>query len=574
MRIRKNDSTQSANFEPGRPTEQKKDGKPASTATSAADNAQWRAFAAEPNGKAASTSAGSSPQRVLGGHLVTLGTTASKVEVPDRLFIGGEWVEPAGGGTFPVTNPATGEVIFQAPLGTAKDVERAVSAARATFDSGVWSNLSGEQRGAYLDAIAQKLDAQRQEFVELETLNNGKTHAEAQADIQLTIDVFKMYAEEARKLNVAVGRNEPLPDPTYKGEIYQRALGVVGAIVPWNYPLAIAAWKMGPALAAGCTMVIKPSEYTPVSLQRFAKLLEEVGLPSGVVNVVPGFGADAGAALAKSKGINRITFTGSVPTGKAIAHAAAENLIPASLELGGKSPIIICNDADLEKHLDWMVYSAFALGGQVCSLTAKFIIHEGIYDEFVQKFVARTKELRIGEGSGKGVHLGPLISERQLQRVQEYIESGKREGATLLLGGGRPKGVGKKGFYLEPTIFTDVRPDMKIVREEIFGPVVTLMKFKTDKEALALANDTEYGLAAAVFSKDEERAKRLVLGVDCGVKWVNNAQPVFPQLPWVGIKQSGVNSADLGRNAVRAYLVETPVLTYRGGPFAFPANPE
>jgi betaine-aldehyde dehydrogenase len=474
-------------------------------------------------------------------------------------LIGGEWVSPAKGRTMPVIDPATGKPIARVAAATKEDVDRAVDAARAAFVT--WKKTSGAERATFLEAIADRLMADQQLFAEAEVRNNGKPLADAMVDVSDTADTFRYYAKLARELDE--NRIEPLPlmNQALKADTRKQPIGVAGAIIPWNYPLMMAAWKVAPALAAGCTMVLKPSELTPITALMLGKVAQEAGLPPGVLNIINGTGKEAGQALASSPKIDKLAFTGGTETGRKIALAAAENIIPAGLELGGKSPLIIMSDADIDKALPWVRFGIFGNQGEVCSATSRVIVHESIKDEFLRRLVEQTKQLKVGNGMEPGNKIGPLISEPHLMKVMGAIETAKAERATLVCGGNRlhPE---SGGFYLEPTIFTDVTPDMAIFQKEIFGPVLAVTTFKDEEEAIRLANDSMFGLAASVFSRDPATLERVADQIDAGVVWKNCSQPVAADgPPWGGMKKSGIGR-ELGHWGLNNYLQTKSVAEY------------
>ncbi len=383
--------------------------------------------------------------------------------------------------------------------------------------------------------MANKIDHHAEELAELETLNGGKPIRETQYDMVDAANCFRYYAGLITK---PTGQTVDVPAPSMTS-IVREPIGVCGQIIPWNYPLLMAAWKLAPALAAGNTCVIKPSEYTPLTLIRFAELLQELELPPGVVNVVLGDGA-VGLPIAESKLVDKVAFTGSVKTGKAVAQAALSNLKKVTLELGGKSPMVVFDDVDVDTAVDYALFAIYCNAGQVCSAGSRMIVQDSIYATFVEKMVARAKKIKVGPGFDETTEMGPLVSEPQMKRVLEYIEIGKREGAKLEVGGERLSGDAfGKGFYVNPTIFSNVRPDMRIVQEEIFGPVVVVQKFSSEEEAVQLANDTDFGLAGAVFSNDVTRAHRVVKQLRAGITWVNGYHNTYNECPWGGYKQSG-----------------------------------
>jgi betaine-aldehyde dehydrogenase len=514
----------------------------------------WQAFAQNASQVANGPTGGVSAKGVL------LGKALDPLGVPTKLFIGGEWVAPEGNRTTKVYDPATERLLYRCPSASKADVAKAVSAARTAFDSGIWSGLTGEQRAQYLDAIADQLRAKQKEIAELEVKNNGKPLADAMMDVSDSADCFSYYARLAKNLDREQNAPLPLMNEALDCKIRREPLGVAAAIIPWNYPLLMAAWKVAPALAAGCTMVLKPSEVTPITAMKLAEICDEIGLPPGVLNVVPGTGKDAGKALATSKGIDKLAFTGGTETGKRIMRAASENLIPVTLELGGKSPAVVFQDADIDRIVDWVAFGVFGNQGEVCSATSRLIVHESVAEELIARLVELANGMKIGPGLEEGVKIGPLVSKQHYEKVLSLIETGKREGATLLAGGGKTEH--ETGWFVEPTIFSNVTPDMTIWNREIFGPVLAITTFKDEAEAIRLANDSDYGLAAAVFSRDKERLDRVSERLQAGVVWQNCSQPVGADgPPWGGVKKSGIGR-ELGRWGLENYLSTKAVAEY------------
>jgi betaine-aldehyde dehydrogenase len=479
---------------------------------------------------------------------------------PDALFIGGKWVQPEAGGTLELTNPATGAALGVCPAAGPADVTAAVEAARDAFKA--WKALKPHARGGYLLAIADAIAARRDALAQIDVLNVGKPLAEALVDIDDAAKCFRYYAALVRRQGAQGDTILALPDqPAYASRIVWEPRGVVAAIVPWNYPALMATWKVAPALAAGCTVVLKPSELSPWTALELGKIAEEAGLPPGVLNVLPGNGV-AGAALTASPGVQCIKFTGSVAMGTQVMKAAADNITPVGLELGGKSPIVVCDDADLDLAVEAVKVGIFSNQGEVCSATSRLIVHEAVAPKLLERLVEAAKGIRLGDGLEPGTQMGPLVSRAQYDKVMGYIEDGKKAGATLLCGGVRPAEL-PHGYFVAPTIFTDVSPDMRIWREEIFGPVLVVRTFTDDEEALGLANGSEYGLAAAIISRDEARCARFVRGFEAGIVWVNDSQPTFVEAPWSGRKKSGIG-VELSYLGLEAYLVDKQVTTKKG----------
>jgi acyl-CoA reductase-like NAD-dependent aldehyde dehydrogenase len=466
---------------------------------------------------------------------------------PDQLYIGGEWVDSAR--TFAVYNPATGDVLTEVAEAGEAQVGAAVSAARAAFESSEWSRLDATDRGALLWRLADAIEARSAELVRLEVLNNGKPLREAQIDLRETVDAFRYYAGWTTKL-----QGDTLP---VRGNVLNYTLrepvGVVGAIIPWNFPLLMAAWKVAPALACGNTVVLKPAEQTPLTALELAALATQAGLPNGVLNVVPGPGETAGAALVRHPDIDKIAFTGSTAVGKIIMRDAAESLKKVSLELGGKSPNIVFDDADLEAAVRGSFNAIFYNTGQCCTAGSRLLVHRAVHDQLLDKLVERAKKLQPGNPLDPKTRVGPLISEEQLKRVLGYIETGTGEGASLLTGGRRWQQQGfERGYWIEPTIFDGVTPEQTIAQEEIFGPVLAALTFQDEDEAIALANRTIYGLAAGVWTTNVKRAHRVAQRLQAGTVWINTYHPLDAASPFGGYKQSGYGR-ELGAYALDLY---------------------
>jgi acyl-CoA reductase-like NAD-dependent aldehyde dehydrogenase len=466
-----------------------------------------------------------------------------------RLFIGGEWQDAASGRTFESINPATGEVLATVAEADASDVDRAVSAARAAFEEGAWPRMLPRERGRLLHRIADLLEANADHLARLETLDNGKPVREARMfDVQGSIDCFRYYAGWADKIT---GDTLPAVGPflTYTR---REPIGVCGQIIPWNYPLQMAAWKVAPALACGNTVVLKPAEQTPLTALELARLAHEAGLPAGVLNVVPGFGETAGAALVAHPDVDKIAFTGSTPVGKLIQREAAGTLKRVSLELGGKSPNIVLADADLEAAVRGAISAIFYNTGQACTAGSRLLVEESVHAEFMEKLLARAAAMKPGDPLDPKTRMGPLVSQEQLERVIGYVEVGRSEGAELVFGGTRPELNGGRGFFHDPTIFDRVSPEMTIAREEIFGPVLAVSSFRDLDEAVNLANHTEFGLAAAVWTRDVAKAHRMAHQLRAGTVWVNMYHMLDTGAPFGGYKQSGYGR-ELGREALDLY---------------------
>ncbi|MCH4547525.1 aldehyde dehydrogenase family protein [Rhizobium changzhiense] len=475
-----------------------------------------------------------------------------------ELYIDGKWVKPVKGGACEVTNPATEEVIQAIGAATAEDVDLAVKAARRAFDKDGWPKLTGAQRARYLRAIANGIRARQAEIARLEVLDNGKPLPEADWDVADAAGCFDFYAGLAEQLDNNPEEAIALPDQRFTSKAVREPIGVAGAIIPWNYPLLMAAWKVAPALAAGCTVVLKPAELTSLTALELAAVADEAGLPAGVLNIVTGAGSIAGQAIIDHKQVDKLAFTGSGPVGSKIMAAAARDIKRVSLELGGKSPFVVFEDADIDEAVEWIMFGIFWNQGQVCSATSRVLVQDTIYERLLARLVEETNKIKIGNGLDEGVLLGPLVSKRQHEQVVATIEEARRAGATVACGGARPEGF-DKGYYLQPTILTDVPLDSAAWVEEIFGPVVCIRPFKTEAEAIELANDSRFGLAAAVMSKDDIRAERVAAAFRAGIVWINCSQPTFTEAPWGGYKESGIGR-ELGRWGLDNYL-ETKQIT-------------
>lgn len=476
-----------------------------------------------------------------------------------KLFIDGQWQDSRGGGLLDVVNPATEQVFHQCIAGTAADIDAAVAAAKAAM-AGPWRKTTGRDRAKILRAIGEAIEAEKQTLAEIEVRDNGKPLPEALWDIGDAAYCFTLYATYAEELDGRQGATIEVPDARFDCRIKYAPVGVTGLIVPWNYPLLMAAWKVAPAIAAGCAMVLKPSEYTPLTALELARIAHACGLPRGVLNVVTGFGRDTGARLTTHPDVRKLAFTGSVPTGISVATAAAQDVKSVSLELGGKSPIVVFDDADVEQAVEWVMFGIFWNQGQVCSATSRMIVQEAIAPKLIDRLAAEAKKIKIGDGMAEGTLLGPLVSAQQYAKVQGYVDVGKGE-ATLISGGARPPHL-NTGYFLEPTIFADVKPTARIWTEEIFGPVLAVTTFKTEDDAVRLANDSDFGLAAAVMSADMERARRVADAFEAGVCWINCSQPTFAEPPWGGMKKSGVGR-ELGLWGLNNYLEPKQITTYK-----------
>jgi len=478
----------------------------------------------------------------------------------NKHYINGAWAQPHSSATVAVINPATEQLICEVAAGNSADIDDAVGAAREAFDNGCWSQLSGSERGVYLHRIAALINERLDELAKLEVQDNGKPYPEAKWDIEDTAATFTFYAELASSLDDDAQQNIDVGEPGFSSKAIKQPLGVAGAIIPWNFPMLMAAWKVAPALAAGCTMVLKPSEVTPLTAIALAQICHDAALPAGVFNLVNGLGQDAGQALVEHSQVDKLAFTGSVPTGSKIMKMAAGNIKNISLELGGKSPLVIFEDSDIDHAVEWIMFGIFWNQGQVCSATSRVLVAEQLYPALLKRLVEETQKITIGEGNQDGVLLGPLVNQSQYDKVLAAIARGVADGAMLLTGGKRPNGF-DKGYYLEPTIFSDVTHDSWIWNEEIFGPVVCIKSFKDEDEAVRLANDSRFGLAAAVMSQDLVRCERVAKAFKAGIVWVNCSQPTFVQAPWGGVKQSGIGR-ELGQWGFDNYLETKQITSY------------
>ncbi|MGQ3213552.1 MAG: aldehyde dehydrogenase family protein [Shinella sp.] len=477
-----------------------------------------------------------------------------------ELYIDGTWKPSSDGKTLEVINPATEEVIHHIAAATAEDVDAAVKAARRAFDTDGWPQTTGAERAKYLRAIAAGIRARQAEIARLEVIDNGKPFPEADWDIADAAGCFDFYAGLAEQLDTNPEEPIALPDDRFTSKAVREPIGVAGAIIPWNYPLLMASWKVAPALAAGCTVVLKPAEITSLTALELAAIADEIGLPPGVLNIVTGAGSVTGQAIIDHSQVDKLAFTGSGPVGSKIMAAAARDIKRISLELGGKSPFVVFDDSDIEKAVEWILFGIFWNQGQVCSATSRVLVQEGIYDRLLARLIEETNRIRIGNGLEDGVLLGPLVSKKQYEQVVAAIEAAKATGATIACGGTRPEGF-DKGYYLRPAILTDVPLDSAAWREEIFGPVVCLRPFTSEEEAIALANDSRFGLAAAVMSADDARAERVAKAFRAGIVWINCSQPTFTEAPWGGYKESGIGR-ELGRWGLDNYLETKQITKY------------
>ena len=467
-----------------------------------------------------------------------------------KMLINGKWVDSASGKTFPTYNPATGEVLSNVAEGDSEDIDRAVKAARAAFETGPWAKISPSERGRMIWRLADLIEKHTEEFAQLESLDNGKPLIIARiADIPLTVDNFRYYAGWSTKIE---GNTIPMglaKQGSFHAYTVREPVGVVGQIIPWNFPLLMAAWKLGPALATGCCVVLKPAEQTPLTALRLGELIQEAGFPDGVVNIVPGYGETAGAALAAHMDVDKIAFTGSTEVGKLIIHAAAGNLKKVSLELGGKSPNIVMDDADLESAIPGASMAIFFNQGQCCCAGSRLFVEKKVFDKVVDGISQAATKIRVRPGLDPESDLGPLVSEEQLNRVCGYLESGVKEGAKAVVGGSRE---GDKGYFVKPTVLVNTNDKMKVVQEEIFGPVVTATPFSEMSEIITRANDTVYGLAAGVWTRDVKKAHAIASKLKAGTVWINCYNVFDAALPFGGYKQSGWGR-EMGHEVLKNY---------------------
>jgi phenylacetaldehyde dehydrogenase len=479
---------------------------------------------------------------------------------PRQLFINGQWTDAASGKTFETPNPATGETLACIAEGDAEDINRAVRAARAAFEDGPWSRMTPSDRGRIIWKIGDLILDHAEELAQLESLDNGKPYAVALgADVPLAADLFHYMAGWATKITgQTIDISVPyMPGANFHSYTLREPIGVVGQIIPWNFPLLMAAWKLGPALTTGCTVVLKPAEQTPLTALRLAELVAEAGVPDGVVNVVPGFGETAGAALAAHYDVDKVAFTGSTEIGKLIVAAAgATNLKKLTLELGGKSPNIVFDDAE-DGAIEGAANAIFFNHGQCCVAGSRLFVQEGKFDEVVDGVAEIAKSIRLGSGLDPTTQMGPLVSSEQFDRVTGFLESGRADGATALAGGGR---FGDRGYFVEPTVLTNTRPDMKVVREEIFGPVLVAAPFSDLSEIAAVANDSEYGLGAGIWTRDISKAHALAKKIRAGTVWINCYNVFDASLPFGGYKQSGWGR-EMGAEVLNNYTEVKAVTT-------------
>ena len=454
------------------------------------------------------------------------------------MFIGGEWVAASSGEVFESVNPFTGRAWATVPRGGPADVDLAVAAARRAFEDGPWRRMTAVERSRLMRRLAELIAERASELALVETTDNGKLLREMEQQLRGLPSYYEYFAGAADKLH-----GETIPSDRSNFFIYtvREPVGVVGAITPWNSPVLLMSWKLAPALAAGCTFVVKPAEQAPASTLEFASLLEEAGFPAGVFNVVTGFGPEVGGPLAAHPGVDKVAFTGSTATGASVMAAAATHVARVSLELGGKSPNIVFPDADLEAATDGIVAGIFAATGQTCMAGSRLLVHDAVYDELVQRVAARAAQVRLGDPVRGDTEMGPTAFREHLDRVLGFVAEAQAEGARLVTGGRRPDAPElRRGFFVEPTLFSEVENSMSIAREEVFGPVAAAIRFRDEEHAIALANDTAYGLAAGIWTSDVRRAHRIAHAIRAGTIWINSYRAVGPMAPFGGFKSSGV----------------------------------
>jgi acyl-CoA reductase-like NAD-dependent aldehyde dehydrogenase len=478
-----------------------------------------------------------------------------------QLFIGNQWLDASDGATCDDTNPATGAVIAQVANASAADVDRAVKAARDALERGKWATMAASRRAKIIYKIAQLIAERAGDIALLEVRDNGKTLGTAKGELGAIVDCFEFYAGAATK---NYGNSLPGPMPNYLAQTVREPVGVVGAIVPWNFPLLLASWKVAPALAAGCTIVLKPAGQTPLTALELAKIALEAGLPEGVLNVITGEGRELGQAIVEHPGIDKIAFTGSTATGKRVAATAAQTVKRVTLELGGKSPSLIFDDADLQQAVNGALYGVFYNAGQCCEARSRILVQETIADEFIELFTSKARKLRVGNPEDPQTQIGAITTQEQLDKIRSYCEIGASEGAKLLLGGeAASAGPGFEGGKFWSVSAYETQPAHRISREEVFGPVASFTRFKDEAQAIELANDSEYGLSASIWSQNIGRASRAAKALRTGTVAINTPYAVFPGVPFGGYKQSGYGR-ELGMETMALYSEIKSIVTYIG----------
>ncbi|KAK0387222.1 hypothetical protein NLU13_5535 [Sarocladium strictum] len=472
-----------------------------------------------------------------------------KYTQPIGLFINNEWVKSSDGGKIASINPTNEQTITSVYSATSADVDRAVDAARAALKNPAWRDMPGTERGKLMRKLADLVEEHRETLATIETWDNGKPYSVAlNEDMIESSETIRYYSGYADKIFGQVIDTTPAKF----AYTVREPVGVCGQVIPWNYPLSMAAWKLGPALACGNTIVLKPAEQTPLSILYFATLVVKAGFPPGVVNIVNGLGSVTGSAIASHPGIDKIAFTGSTATARQIMKSAAVNLKNITLETGGKSPLIVFNDANLDNAVEWAHIGIMSNQGQICTATSRLLVQSGIFDKFLSAFLAQVKTIsKVGDPFDENTFQGPQVTKAQYDRIMSYVDIGKSEGAQLKMGG-QPFKASGKGFFIEPTVFSDVSPKMRIFQEEVFGPFVTITRFETEEEAIALANDSEYGLGSAIFTTNLTRAHSVARQIEAGMVWINSSNDSDPRIPFGGVKQSGIGR-ELGEAGLAAY---------------------